>query len=139
MGKRYNNTVTQYVLITCLAVVLLFAQMFKLHIHIQHDEMSEPAGHVVDVHAASSLHDTTYDAHHLDNVPNHHFTDIKIFLDGVVKKVGLFNIFVLLFVIASIIIMRVSRLRCIRRRYIFKTKLDSLYYLLQPPLRAPPV
>lgn len=135
MEKRDNNTVSRYVLVICLAIVLMFAQMFMLHIHIQHDEMSASTGFVVDVHAASSLHDTVHNTHHQGNIQDHHFTEISP--DGVVKKVGLFKLFVLLFVIASII-MRVSRLQGVRRRYIFKTKLDSLYYLLQPPLRAPP-
>ena len=138
MGRHNNNSVSRYVLIACLGITLLFGQVFKLHMHIQHDGAPASAGHVVDVHAAFSLHDTTYDTHHQDDNQNHHPADIKVSPDSVVKKTQFFNPIVLLFLIAGVILC-VPRLQRIRSRYIIKTKLDSLYYLLYPPLRAPPV
>lgn len=135
MGRRNNNSVSQYALIVCLGVALLLGQTFKLHMHIQHDEIpSSPATeHIVDVHVASSLHN----AHHQDDFQDHHPAEIDISSSGFVKKVELVNPFVLLFFIISIILC-VPRLRRIHKKHTSKTERPLSYYLLLPPLRAPP-
>lgn len=136
--RRYTKHLVSYVLIACLGTALLLGQVFKLHMHIQHDENSVSAGHIADVHAAFSTHDTQHNTHHQDDVQNHHLADIKISPDGVVKKAGLFNLFVPLFLITSIFLC-VPWLRCIHRQHIHKIKPIFLYYLFHPPLRAPPM
>jgi hypothetical protein len=141
MGKLYNNKSSRYALIICLGVALLFVQTFKLHWHIKHDGISSSttAGHIVDVHVASSLHDTMYDTHHQNNAQDHHHTaEIDVSFSSFVKKTGLLNPFVLLFSIISFILC-VPRLHRIRWWYALKTKLPTFDYLLHPPLRAPPV
>ncbi len=140
MAKHYNNSVSQYALIVYLGIALLLGQTFKLHMHIQHDGIpsSTNAGHIIDVHVAFSPHDTTYHTHHQDNVQGHyHPAEIGISSIGFVKKAGLLNSFVLLFFIISIFLC-VPRLRRIHRKRYSKTERPLRYYLLQPPLRAPP-
>jgi len=133
--KIYTTSlVSQYALIVCLSVALLFVQVFKLHMHIQHEEAPAPTGHVVDIHAAYSLHEITHETHPQHD---HHAAAIDISADSYVKKVELFKLFVLLFLITSII-WCVPRLLCFHRQYLLKVKPIPLYYLLHPPLRAPP-
>lgn len=117
-----------------MAAALLFTQGLKLHMHIQHDEAPASAGHIVDVHVASSLHEITHDTHHQNA---HHATAIDVDANSYVKKVEQFKLFVLLFLIAGITLC-IPQLLCIHRRYTLKANLAPLYYLLHPPLRAPP-
>ena len=138
MKTHTNNSVSQYALIVCMGIALLFGQAFKLHMHIQHDEVTASAGHIVDVHAASSLYNTGYDAHHQDDIQDHHSSaDIDVSPDSFVKKISLFKLFVLFFFVTGFILYAPQLLR-IHRQYHLKTKPASLYYLFHPPLRAPP-
>lgn len=138
--RRYaDNSVSQYTLIIFLGVALLFGQAFKFHMHIQHDGIpASSSGHIIDVHTAASLHDTTHDTHHQDGIQDHHHpTEIDISSESLVKKVGLSSLSMLLFLV--VIILCASRLRCIHGWHILKTTPVSLNYLLHPPLRAPPM
>lgn len=130
MRARIDNSLSQYAFIACLSIALLFTQAFNMHRHIQHDDGAASAGHIADVHVAASLHDT----HHQDD---HHATAIDLSTDSYVKKAEMPQLFLLLFFIASIVLCA-PRLLCIHRRYLHKIKSVSLYYLLHPPLRAPP-
>ena len=134
MRIHTNNPISRYALIMCLSVALLSGQVFNLHMHIQHDESSTSVGHSVDLHAASSLHDTTYNTHHKDD---HHSIVIEVSTDSFVKKVGLLNLFILFFFVTGIILC-VPRLLFIHRPQLLKIRPASLNFLLHPPLRAPP-
>ena len=138
MKRSTYNSVTRYALILCLSVVLLFSQIFRLHMHIQHDDVTASADHIVTVHAASSLQDSRYDIDRQDDVPNHHPAELKVSPDRVVMKVALLKAFILLIFIASIFL-NVLPLRYFHRLYFLKNKLTSLSYLFRPPLRAPPL
>ncbi len=141
MGRRSNNSVSQYALIACLVVALLLGQVFNLHMHILHDgsPLSASAGHIADVHVAFLPHDTTYDSHHQDDAQDHHHpAEIDVSATSIVKKAGLLNPFVFLFFIISIILC-VPQLHRIHRNYNSRTERFPGYYLLHPPLRAPPL
>ena len=117
----------------------MLGQVFKLHMHVEHDESlsSTMAEHKLNVHVASSLHDTTHDTHHQDDFQDHHLTDIKVTPDSVVKKVESFNPYLLLFLFIGFFL-GIPKLRSIFGQHI-QAKLTSTYYLLSPPLRAPPI
>ncbi|MBN4080296.1 hypothetical protein JYT31_01390 [Beggiatoa alba] len=140
MGRHNNNSVSRYALILCLGVTLLFGQTFKLHMHIQHDDItsSANAGYIIEVHAAFSQRDAVYDSlYKKDAQDHHHPAEIDIGSSGFVSKTKLLNPFVLLFSIISILLC-VPQLYLFRRKPDFKTERPLSYYLLHPSLRAPP-
>ena len=139
MRKYTNNSIFQYVLIACLALTLALGQSSKLHMHIEHDDVlsSTMSDHKLDVHIATSLHDSTHDTHHQDDFQDHHLTDYKVSPDSVVKKIESFTPFILFFLFVTLFL-GIPQLRSIFRQHI-QTKLSSTYYLLSPPLRAPPI
>lgn len=143
--KRNNyNVLSTYALIACLGVVLVLGQMFKLHIHFEHDNNSSNDEHVVNVHVDTSvlhnsLHTLISDNHHEDNLDEgHHADEINISNSSLVKKSVSLNQFVFFFFVISIVISLLFLSRFLRIRY-FTSKQSSHYYLFQPPLRAPPV
>ena len=125
-----NNSLFRYRVTICMVFLLLFAQMFSLHIHFQHEE-SATSEHVVEVHVA-----TFDDEHQVDYQDLHHSEEIKINAESVIKKMEFFSSFVLLFFLA-IISLYLPKLLSIHQQFI-KTKFTTHFYLLNPPLRAPP-
>jgi hypothetical protein len=147
MKKIYNNPVFRYVLIACLSVALLLGQAVKLHMHVQHDEVSSVGSviknssldHIVDVHVSSSLHNTTHGDHHLDDFQDHHNNaDIDISPDGFLKVSKVLNLFVFLLLVASLAL-SVPLLQRTRKKNVFQILSPTKYYLLHAPLRAPPI
>ena len=138
MGKAYNNPIFQYVFILYLCITLLMAQASGLHMHVQHDDHSSAtSGHIVDIHAATTAHDI--DDHHHETQDNHHPAAIDVSQDYLVKKSSLLNPLALIVFIIGLFLC-VPRLRCIFSRWRYKPPIVNFdYYLLQPPLRAPPV
>jgi len=129
MRGYLKNPVSKYAIITCLSIFLLLGQVFKQHLHIQHDGAPSPT---------SSFHDTTYNIHHQDDSQNNnHSAEIDVSFDSFVKKVELHHLFV--FLLAVVGILYIPRFLCFRGWCSFKIKLALLYNLFQPPLRAPPV
>jgi len=141
MRKYTINSMTQYALIAFMGIVLLFGQAFKFHMHIQHDGIpSSNTAHVIDVHAVSSVHDTSYGTHHapIENTENHHHSaEIDVSIDSVSTKIESLNSIVLLFLVVSIFLF-IPLLRSTCRFYIQKIISTSPNFLLYPPLRAPP-
>lgn len=141
MEKHTNHYIPQFALIAYLVIALLLVQTFKLHAHIQHDgtPSSPTTEHSVDVHMAFSQHDTSYDIHHQDVFQDHlHSAEIDVSSSHFIKKTQLLNPFALLFFITSIILC-ISGTGRFQRRYYSRQKRPSDYYLLRPPLRAPPL
>ena len=147
MQKNANNSIFQILLILCLSLSLLLAQTNRLHMHLEHDDHADTAGHavdghVVDVHAASILHDfdPLHHSGHHDGflADDHHPVAIDVSPDNLIQKTNLLNplIFILLFIGLLLILPRLFyRIR--QRPYIKRS--TSRYYLFQPPLRAPPL
>jgi len=140
MRRNTNNSAPQYTFIICLSVALLFAQMFKLHMHSLHDEIPFEAttGHIVGAHVSTSLHDTGHITHHQDDFLEHDYhAEVDVSADSFVKKVESLNLFVVLLFIMGFVLCA-PRLQCVGKHYILKIIPVYLYYLFQPPLRAPP-
>ena len=137
MKKTTDTPFSQYALIACLSLTLLLGQAFRLHMHLQHEETPVTHKSIIDVHIASVKHNDLSDTHHQDSSPNHHLDEIEINLAEVIKKSQWSNLLMLLFIAGFFL--RSPIFQCIRRRFTFESKLDSLYYLLHPPLRAPPL
>ncbi len=136
----HNNLFSQYALITCLGVLLLFAQTFKSHMHIQHDgnHSSAATEHIIDIHVSSAAHDSEHDTHSQLAAQDHHGAiEIDTGSSSFAKKAGLSSPLVFLLVISYIL----SIPRVIRRRKEHETKTDRPpnFYLFHPPLRAPPL
>ena len=133
-----NKSLLQYALIVFLGIALLFGQIFTQHMHVQHDEAPANTGHIVDMHAASSLHSPVDNTHHQDEFQyDHHVASIDVSPDSFVKKTDSLNLLLLL-VIVAVIVLAEPRLLCTSRCYDAKARQISFYYFLNPPLRAPP-
>jgi len=139
MKTHNNNLASRYAFIVCLSIMLLFSQTFQAHMHLQHNEhAAQESGHVIDIHVVSSFHDSAYDTHHQDDFITHHdHPEVDVSVDSLVKKIGKINFSLLLFLVVGFIL-TVPLLLFVSKYYLFKIKSDSLYYFLNPPLRAPP-
>lgn len=141
--RRYNS-ISIYALIACLGIALLLGQMFKLHMHIAHDDISSAGNHIVDVHLDTSVihsssHNSMHDNHHENNLEeSHHDDEINISFSSLMKKSMSLNQFVVFFFIISVFF-SIPQLSCFLRKRDFTIKQAISYYLLQPSLRAPPV
>ncbi len=136
----HNNIILQYGLIACLGLSLLFAQTFKSHMHIQHDENHSSAAteHIIDIHVSSAVHDSQHDTDIQFADQDHHDTIvIEAGTSSFVKKAGLLNPFIFLFVISFIL--SVPRLLRYRRNRDTEIVRPQYFYLFHPPLRAPPL
>lgn len=140
MRAHHNHPIAKYALILCLGTALLLAQTIKLHMHLQHDEISPSimAEHTIGVHMAFSQHDTLHNGHYEDGIEDHHSSEIGVSSAGFTKKADLLNPFILLFFIISIIFY-IPRLYRFCKKPNLQTERPPGYYLLHPPLRAPPV
>jgi hypothetical protein len=143
MGKTYNNLIFQYMFILYLCIALLIAQASGLHIHVQHDDHSSSAsGHIVDIHTASTHHidiDTHHHHHHDGAQDGHHHVAIDISQDYLVKKTSLSDPLALIIIFIGLFLF-IPRLRRISSQWRYQPPtVNPCYYLLQPPLRAPPV
>jgi len=132
MGKTFNNSIFQYTFILYLCITLLISQASGLHIHIQHDDHSSAAPeHIVDIHPASTLHDGAQD--------DHHPAAIDISQDYLVKKTSLSDPLALIIFFIGLFLFT-PHLRRINSQWRYKPPtINPCYYLLHPPLRAPPV
>ncbi len=135
MKKSANNLTFQYVWVACLTIVLLFSQSFALHLHVVYDNASTAISveKELGVHAAFFSHDQE----HHEHVQEHKLPDVKASPDNTVKKVKSFSSYVLFFLFVSFFL-GIPKLLFFSRKYSRK-KLSSLYYLFNPPLRAPPI
>jgi len=131
-----KNSLLKYLLLLCLSLALILSQANRLHMHLQHDDHSSVAtGHIVDVHKTTILHDIDL-ADHQDG--GHHSTTIDISPDNLVKKTNLLNPLVLILLFIGLFLY-LPRLTCLPRKRLYKELFNPCYYLLHPPLRAPPV
>ena len=139
MKKLTNNSVFKYTLIACLATALIFGQLFKLHMHVEHDDLhtSTSSSHSMALHTAFSFIDLEHITAQQDNSQENHPSEIKASPDSVVKKIESFTPYLLLF-LSIFIFLGLPQLRVIFIQNIH-SKLTSSYYLLNPPLRAPPI
>ena len=139
MGTTSNNPIFQYSFILYLCVALLIAQASGLHLHIQHNDHSLPAsGHIVDIHIASTHHDNI-DTHHHDGAQHgHHTAAIDISQDYLAKKTSSSDPLALMIFFIGFFLL-IPRLRRISSQWYYKPPSVTPFYLLQPPLRAPPI
>lgn len=135
MKKHHNNPVLQYLLVLCISFALILSQTNLLHMHLQHDDHSSGvSGHVINVHTSTLLHDVDLAGHHGD----HHSAAIDVTPDNLVKKTNSLNPLVLILLFLGLVLYK-PLLICLPRQRLYQTLFTSCYYLLHPPLRAPPV
>lgn len=139
MRAKPTHSLYQYALVACIGITLLLGQTFKLHMHVQRDANSTTSTptQILDVHIASSLHDTMPDSVHDGSDTKHHVSEVDISPDSLAKKIELLGLYVFLFVVIGILLQKqqVSR---IARPARAEAGPSTSHYLLHPPLRAPP-
>lgn len=120
-----------------MAIALLFMQSLKLHMHVAHNDInpSTSTGHIVNIHTELATHTTTQDPH--DHQSHHQTAEIDLNASSLVSKIKSFNPFVFLIFAISLIVF-VRPIRRIHHSQRLSVPLPPNYYLLQPPLRAPP-
>lgn len=139
MRAKPTNPLYQYAFVACIGIALLLGQVFKLHMHIAHDANSagSTSSQMLDVHIASTLHDTIPDSHHDDSHNNHHVAEVDISSDSFVKKINSLTLFLFFFLIVSTLLYRQQAVRISHPDFVDSGPTASLYHL-HPPLRAPP-
>lgn len=140
MRRGHYNRVSQYMFIFCLGIALLFAQTFKLHMHIEHEDTSltNTEVHTVDLHAVSYLHEINHNSNHHDDIQQHHNSDIDVgsTTNNLVKKSQTINPFVF-FIFIIFILLCVPLLSRIHTW--FEEKKPRAFSYCFPPQRAPPI
>ncbi len=118
---------------------LLLAQFMGLHLHVQHENASSSDHtHLLDIHSSTVDHGSHHDIF-LDTttISEHHSTSFDMNQDSLLKyAASLLGLIVL--ALSSWLLL--SPLNHYYSRYTRQPLLlKSFFYLLQPPLRAPPV
>lgn len=135
MEKSQNSPILYYLLVLCLSLALILSQTNRLHMHLQHDDYASAASaHIVDVHTTTIQHDMDLAGHHND----HHVAAIDINTDNLVKKINSLNPLVMILLVIGFLLYR-PRLISLHRPGLYQTLITPCYYLLHPPLRAPPI
>ena len=126
-------------ILLCVVFLMLFGQIFKLHLHLDHvhhhDSNSSIVEQIINFHPSSLNHDVNDEHHNADTF--HHGAEIEISVDTYVSKVDLLKSFLYVFVsfiglfllLKSVVVLRTNRADFL----IKETK-----QLFTPPLRAPP-
>lgn len=133
----------RYLLILCLSVALLLPQSDKLHMHLEQDDhsvVSEHAihSHAIDTHPDFHMHDFELTNHNEASLNNHSANAIDMSTEKLLIKASLLSavIFILFYLIS---LLSIARLWTVTRQTLCNIPFLSRYYLLQPPLRAPPI
>jgi len=140
MVKLHNNSMLKILLILCFGFTLLLSQASKMHMHLELDNHAISSGHghanthVAGIHPESTPHDFN-----LTNHQNNHSTSaVDISAEKLQNKTNLLNLLVLIWLFFCLFLYS-PRLRSVARLALSIIPFTSRYYLLQPPLRAPPI
>jgi len=137
MKRIHNNSNFQYALIACLATALLFGQIFKLHMHVQHEDHPLNSSteyssdeHIVNVHVTSSEHDKIHLEHHQDDFLGHHNNvGVDIGSLELLKVSKLLNLFIFLIFVVSFVLY-VPLLQRIYKKHVSEIKCCIRYYVV---------
>lgn len=104
--------------------------------HLQHEDniLLGNQTHVLEIHTVADSYSFFISNEFSDSLPH---GEIDLGSDGLIKNLSSLDFIALLFLLAGLII-TAPMLLCASKRYIQKSRPVSLYYLFQPPLRAPP-
>ncbi len=138
MGKNHINLMFKYILVLCLSITLLLSQANRLHIHLTHDDHSMSSGHMIGAHPESTLHDSGVTNGHGEHQDKHSAITVDVSADKLFKKTSLLDPLILIQLLA-LLFLSIPRPRSMHRPTLYKILFTSSYYLLQPPLRAPPI
>ncbi len=106
-----------------------------MHVHHEGVASSAHSGHSIALHPAYSQQDIIYDAQYKND--NERPAEIEVGSGSLVKKAESFNSFILLFTFICISSYILS-LSLFRKKRVSRIEYPPVYYLLHPPLRAPP-
>ncbi len=135
MKRDYDNTFS-YLLIALLGFTLMLGQMSKLHMHVSGEHTSAVyGGHSIAMHPAYSQQDTIYDAQYQND--NDRPAEIEVVSGSLVKDTESFNPFILMITLICLSIY-ILFLSLFRKKWLSRIERPPVYYLFNPPLRAPP-
>ncbi len=143
MEKVHNNSMFKYLLVLCLSFTLLLSQVDRWHMHLEHDDHAVSSGHdfdahIVAAHPESTLHDFGLTNHHDGHQDNHSAVAVDVSTDKLLMRTNLLNSLVLI-IFFMMLFQITPRLRNVSRWTLCNIPITSCYYLLRPPLRAPPI
>ncbi|MBI1424419.1 MAG: hypothetical protein GC149_13325 [Gammaproteobacteria bacterium] len=145
MKSLSHNTFLQYALVACLGIALTVGQTFRLHMHVL-PENGHPgysmAEHLGKIHIASLLHDSLAndaDGQAKDHSHHNHPGEVEIGSDSIIKKTEVLVLAALIFLITALLLFGLHVSRIVKRAPEPNKLNTSLLYLINPPLRAPPV
>jgi len=147
MVKSPDRPVLRTLLILFLSLALLVAQTNRMHMHLEHNDHTEISWatswtatadqHIVNVHSTTLLHDFK-SLYHTDHHDDQHSAAIDVGPDNLNQKIKLSNPLLLMLLFIGLILFLGHRV-CRLRQAPYIKHFTSRYYLLQPPLRAPPL
>ena len=138
MEKVHNNSMFKYLLVLCLSITLLLSQADRLHMHLEHDDHATSSGHIPGAHPESTSHDLALTSHHGEHQDTHSAVAIDVSVDKLPNKINSLSSLALA-LLFTVLFLTIPRLRRVPRQKIYKIPFACCYYLLQPPLRAPPI
>lgn len=124
-------------LVVSLCLSVLFVQMFQFHMHIGHAENVSEHGHLVNIHMESTSHAVSHDTIYQNDTEVDHSAELDINPVAVKSKIDLSKLYLVFLIILTVAFLG-FRTRNTFSAYNRKLNFTSLYYLLNPPLRAPP-
>jgi hypothetical protein len=134
-----NSPVLRYVVIICIVTALAFGQFFKLHMHVDHSEEASNQEHEINLHVApQSSHILQDGIHHQDDFHSHSHDVVNFDPTVALSKASVLKqvVAIIVFIIFALQFSQVFR---VFKRYTYNDKFKIVYYLLSPPLRAPPL
>lgn len=138
MNYFRNTRIARILVVLWFSLSLLLAHAMGIHLHVEHaGHLSADDGHVIDVHATSAQH-FHHTIEHVSEFSSHHNNitgDIKS--DSIIKNSASSNLLMMFVLFSWLLLIPV-------RQFVYRSVqnvslLLPFTYLLQPPLRAPPV
>ncbi len=133
-----NTRIARILVVLWFSLSLILAHAMGIHLHVEHaGNLSADAGHVVDVHAASAQH-FHHTIEHASEFSSHHSdiaADIKS--DSIIKNSSSSHLLMMFVLFGWCLLIPVRQF--LYRSVQVVSLLLPFTYLLQPPLRAPPV
>ncbi len=138
--KDYNkhNLNVRSMPIICLCLIMLFVQTFKVHVHVEHLNSLPDSVHMTEVHFDSSSHKHYHGGHDQLDFESTHPPHLDVNPTGTIVKLDLIKIS-LTFVLLLLIVFLIPWIKNSFRLYVVKETIVSRFFLLFPPLRAPPL
>ena len=113
-------------------------QTNNMHMHLEHNGHADTLAHFADIHPESTLHESALTSHGNGFQNDHSAIAVDVSSDKLINKVNLLDPMVLIFFFIGLFLYT-PNLKIVHRRRLNKIFFIPGYYLIKPPLRAPPI